>query len=72
MSENNTGVEGKYYPVSPIDPDKYTVQQYLFDTNTLLTEILRNQKLILEYLVAKAEEEQEKKKPKMRTIGIKE
>lgn len=71
MSENITGIEGRYYPMQPINPDEYSIKQYLFDTNTLLTQLVKDQKIIIEYLLAKVEEEQKEKEPKkLRTIGI--
>lgn len=64
--ENN--IEARYFPVEPIDPDKYSVQQYLFDTNSLLTQVEKDLRILIELMVEKRKENTEKKK--LKTIGI--
>ena len=65
---NKDNVTARYYPVEPIDPEKYSEKQYLYDQNTLLTQIDQDLKILIEIFVSKQKEQQEKRK--LRTIGI--
>lgn len=67
MAEDKT-IKSAYTPVEPVDPDNYSVQQYLFDTNTILTQINHNLSLVID-LIARNQQQQEDRK-KVRTIGI--
>lgn len=58
-------ITGEYVPVKPVDPNEYSVEQYLFDTNTLLTQIDNDLRFIIQLLAQNKEE-----KPKPRTIGM--
>lgn len=61
-------IQAGYTPLEPVDPDKYSVQQYLFDTNTILTRIERNLNLVIDLLAKQGQQEQNQRK--VRTIGI--
>lgn len=39
MEAKEQKVQGKYVPVKPIDPNEVSIQEYLYDTNSLLTRI---------------------------------
>ena len=65
-------VMSRYYPVKPIDPEEYSTKQYLYDMNTLLTQIERDLKILIELKVKKEEEQKQQRREqnKRRTIGI--
>ena len=71
MADNNkeNNIEARYLPVEPIDPDKYSVQQYLFDTNSLLTQVEKDLRILIELILDKKEKENTEEK-KFKTIGI--
>lgn len=60
-------ITAKYYPVQPINPEDYSVKQYLYDMNTLLTQIDTDLRTLIEIFMNK---EQQQKESKARVIGI--
>lgn len=65
--EEKKTVQGKYVPTQPVDPNEYSVQQYLFDTNTLLTRIESDLLLLIQMI---SSDKQQKDNRNVRTIGI--
>lgn len=65
--EEKVEVQAKYVPVKPIDPNDVTTNEYLFDTNSLLTTIEQDLRLIIQILASK---EENQNKPGVKTIGI--
>lgn len=65
--EEKVEVQAKYVPVKPVDPNDVTAREYLFDTNSLLTTIDHDLKLIIQLL---AEKRENTGKSGVRTIGI--
>lgn len=61
-------VKGKYVPVKPIDPNSYTIKEFFNDTNTLLTQIELDLRVLIDIEAQKTEEN--KKTKEVKTIGI--
>lgn len=69
MSNNHKEeqVKQEYVPVKPVDPNDYTVAQYLFDTNTLLTKIENELRILIQLM---ADKKETRKPREVKTIGI--